>query len=121
MSYSVDSAVGGYLAIGKLTARLEKGGKKLPSPAGTDLKGWSGRGARGEGGSQPNTDGNANQPQSALTLALSRKRARGPDSSPRPLAPNPSLSPDPCPLFSVRTPTAIVTDLGTEFFSRSTW
>ena len=117
MTYKVDSAAGGYLTLGKLTARLEKKAEtqNLPSPAGTDLKGWSGRGAGVEGSSQPNTDGNANQPQSALTLTLSRKRARGPDSSPRPLAPNPSLSPDPCPLFAVRTPIAIVTDLGTEF------
>ena len=117
MTYKVDSAVGGYLAVGKLTARLEKKAEtqNLPSPAGTDLKGWSGRGAGGEGGSQHDTDGNHTQLQSALTLTLSRKWARGPDSSPRPLALNPSLSPDPCPLFSVRTPTAVVTDLGTEF------
>ena len=36
-------------------------------------------------------------------------------SNPQSLIPNPSLSPAPCPLFSVRTPTALVTDLGTEF------
>ena len=101
VTYQVDSVAGGYLAIGKLTARLEKKAEtqNLPSLAGTDLKGWSGRGAGGEGSSQRDTDSDHNQPQSALTLALSRKRARGPDS----------------PLFTISTPTAIVTDLGTEF------
>ena len=105
VTYKVDSSTGGYLAVGKLTARLEKKveAQNLPSPAGTDLKGWSGRGAGGEGGSPRDTDGDHNQPQSALTLALSRKQARGLDSS---LA---------SPLFTITTPTAIVTDLGTEF------
>ena len=107
VTYKVDSAAGGYLSVGKLTARLEKKAEtqNLPSPAGTDLKGWSGRGAGGEGGSQRDTDGDHNQPQSALTLALSRKRARGPDSS-LPLPPS---------TFAVTTPSATVTDLGTEF------
>ena len=113
-TYRVDSAVGGYLALGKLTARLETKSKKLPSPFG--------RGAGGEGGSQQTTDGNRAQPQSALNLTLSRRptlrvgaRTRGPDPSTQSLISNPSLSPAPCPLFAVRTPTAIVTDLGTEF------
>ena len=96
------------MAVGKLTARLEKKAEtqSLPSPAGTDLKGWSGRGAGGEGSSQRDTDSDHNQPQSALILALSRKRARGPDS---PVSSLPSST------FVISTPTAIVTDLGTEF------
>ena len=57
-TYEVESAVGGYLSVGKLTARLEK--KKEP-------------GIRNEEPSDPRS------------------------------------------LFSVRTPTAVVTDLGTEF------
>ena len=83
----------------------------LPSPA-------RGRGVGGEGGLQSAQDGNRTELPPALTLALSRERARGPVSpppNPQSLIPNPSLSPVPCPLFSIRTPTAIVTDLGTEF------
>ena len=100
VAYEVESKDGGFLSLGKLTARLEKkgeGGRRkaegsasLPSPAG--------RGAGGEG--------SASDPsQSALTLTLSQG-ARGPDTNPQSLIPNP---------FVVRTPTAIVTDLGTEF------
>ena len=73
VTYEVESAVGGYLAVGKLTALVEKKASKLPSTA------W-GRAAGGEGG--------LNQSDRL-----------------------PSASP----LFAVRTPTAIVTDLGTEF------
>ncbi len=62
-SYEVESTAGGYLALGKLTARVEK----------------------------------------------ERSEARDQKSDPSPLSPLPS------PLFSVRTPTAVVTDLGTEF------
>ncbi len=62
-TYEVESTAGGYLALGKLTARVEK----------------------------------------------ERSEARGQKSDPSPLSPLPS------PLFSVRTPTALITDLGTEF------
>ncbi|MBU4273362.1 MAG: NPCBM/NEW2 domain-containing protein, partial [Planctomycetes bacterium] len=64
-TYEVESTAGGYLSLGKLTARVEKRGE--------------GRGARGEGS----------------------------ESNPQ--------SPIPNPLFAIRTPTAVVTDLGTEF------
>ena len=60
VTYEVESAAGGYLSLGKLTARVEK---------------------KAEGGS--------------------------PIPNPQSLIPNP--------LFAVRTPTATVTDLGTEF------
>ncbi len=65
-SYEVDSAAGGFLSLGKLTARVE---------------------TKGEGG---------------------RGKAEGTDhqKSPFPLPPSP---------FVIRTPTAVVTDLGTEF------
>ena len=63
MTYGVESAAGGYLAVGKLTGKVEK---------------------KGEGG---------------------RQKAKG--SNPQSLVSNP--------LFSIRTPTATVTDLGTEF------
>lgn len=73
VTYEVESAAGGYLEIGKLTARVEKENKKHPSPA-------RGRGTGGEGGLNQN-----DSVQSAV------------------------------PLFAVRTPMAIVIDLGTEF------
>ncbi len=62
-TYEVESTAGGYLALGKLTAKVEK--------------------------------------------KRSEVRSQRSDHSP--------LSPLPSPLFSVRTPTAVVTDLGTEF------
>ena len=67
VTYKVDSRAGGFLSIGKLTARLEK----------------NGAGGRGPG---PET---ANQKS--------------------------ALSPLPSSLFTIKTPTATVTDLGTEF------
>ena len=97
VTYKVDSAAGGYLAVGKLTARLEKkaeGGRRkaesLPSPAGTDLKGWSGRGAGGEGGSNLLV---------AASSHLSNQKSEILNHK----------------LFAITTPTAVVTDLGTEF------
>ncbi len=78
-TYEVESPAGGYLSLGKLTARVEK---------------RSGRGGEGERG----------------RLANSTSPASSASSS------SPSLPPSPSPpLFSVRTPTATVTDLGTEF------
>ncbi len=62
-TYEVESTAGGYLALGKLTARVEE----------------------------------------------KRSEVRGQRSDHSPLSPLPS------PLFSVRTPTALITDLGTEF------
>ncbi|MEN6449404.1 MAG: LamG-like jellyroll fold domain-containing protein [Thermoguttaceae bacterium] len=71
--YEVDSDRGGFLSLGRLTARVGESGE-----------------ARGEKARQ----------------VSSQKSASG--------VPSP-LSPLTSPLFSVRTPTAIVTDLGTEF------
>jgi len=98
--YTVESPRSGFLKVGKLVARVGAGGggrgagetKNLPSPFG--------RGAGGEGFG-PHS-------QSALTLTLSQ-RERGQNIHPTPHAPHPA------PLFSVRTPTATVEDLGTEF------
>jgi len=141
-TYKVDARDGGFLSVGKLTARLEKkraekvasgqwsvaSETNLPSPA-------SGRGVGGEGGqkSEKVVSGqwsvaskessgfmvqdtevtnhkseiiNHKSPAPALTLALSQ-RVRGPSTNPQSLIPNP--------LFAVRTPSAVVTDLGTEF------
>ena len=61
VTYNVDSAAGGHLSVGKMTARMEKKSESPENPK------------------------------------------------------SPSLSPLPSPLFTITTPTAIVTDLGTEF------
>ena len=72
VTYEVESPHGGFLSLGKLTARLEK---------------------KGEGG-----------------------RRKAEESNPQSPIPNlASLSTIHDPLFTIRTPTATVTDLGTEF------
>ena len=84
-AYEVESKSGGFLSVGRLTARAEKRAE------------GGGRRAEGEVGSR----------QSAVG---SKSEIRNPKS----LIPDPqSLTPNP--LFSVRTPAAIVSDLGTEF------
>ena len=79
VTYEVESSAGGYLSLGRLTARLEKGSGIFPNP----------KRQRGAGG-KDDSNGSANP-----------------------------LTSDLCPLtsdsFAVRTPTALVTDLGTEF------
>ncbi len=71
-TYEVESTAGGYLSLGKLTARVEK---KAEVIAKTEVP----------------------RPKTQAPLS----------SSPFPLPPSP--------LFAIRTPTALVTDLGTEF------
>jgi hypothetical protein len=96
--YTVESPRGGFLAVGKLVARVGAGNGGLE--AGANLLSPFGRKAGGEG--------IQSHSQSALTLTLSQ-RERGQNFSPTPHTPLPT------PLFSVRTPTAVVEDLGTEF------
>jgi hypothetical protein len=72
-TYEVESTTGGYLAAGRLTAKVEK---------------------KREGGRRK-----ADQKYQSPNLQISK---------------SPNLE-SPSPLFSVRTPTAVVTDLGTEF------
>ncbi len=105
VTYQVESRDGGFLSLGKLTARLEKKGSGVRGQGSKNLPSPIGRGAGGEGGQHQNTDGDHTQPQHALTLALSQGE-RGLDSS---------LSTIHYPLFTIKTPTATVTDLGTEF------
>ena len=82
-TYEVESAVGGFLSLGKLTARVEKraegGGRRAEKEA---------LGLQGD----VNRQSTINNQQSSSALRL-----------------------PPSALFSVRTPTAVVTDLGTEF------
>jgi len=113
VTYEVDSRDGGYLSLGKLTARLEKKGPEvsgqklvasgqwsvasepnLPSPA-------SGRGVGGEGSRQLQNVASESNPKSP-----NPQIPESPDSNPQSLIPNP---------FAIHTPTATVTDLGTEF------
>jgi hypothetical protein len=94
--YQVDSAVGGYLTLGKLTARVE------------------------ERREREKTIGEREEGKVAMVENVANQQSPiGNHKSPSPLSPllSPLVSrpPSPVPLFSVRTPTAIVTDLGTEF------
>ncbi len=138
VTYEVDSTAGGFLAVGKLTARLEKRGEgreeskekvasgqklvvsgqwsvasenNLPSPA-------SGRGVGGEGGGQPEkVAGGQPLVVSGQWLVASKEgagvRGQGPEAANHKseIINQKSLAP----MFAVRTPSAIVTDLGTEF------
>ncbi|NLF09590.1 MAG: FecR domain-containing protein [Pirellulaceae bacterium] len=86
-SYEVDSAAGGYLALGKLVARVASDNSRRLTASG-------------------NNTVMAQTPE-AVSLRLLSESTNPQIHSP--LATNPS------PLFTVRTPTAVVTDLGTEF------
>ena len=109
VTYQVESRAGGFLSIGKLTARLEKS-------------------AEGRGESKEKQSAiSGQQPASAASVANQKSEILNHQSlasSPQPLAPNanpqspipnPSLSTVHYPLFTIKTPTATVTDLGTEF------
>ena len=85
VTYEVESAAGGYLSVGKLTARLEKKAEKV----------GSGQWAVGGKSDIRNLKAEISNPQSPI--------------------PNPPLSTLHSPLFTIKTPTATVTDLGTEF------
>ena len=88
-TYKIESPSSGYLKVGRMTARV---GSKLSSP-GTDRR-LVGRGAGGEGGGAGNEE-----------LRTKKEELPAPTSSL--LLPTSS--------FVVNTPTATVTDLGTEF------
>ena len=92
VAYDVESAAGGYLSVGRLTARLEK--------------------------KQSAISGQQSEPAASMANHKSEIiNQKSLASSPQPLAPNSnpqSLIPNPS-LFTIKTPTALVTDLGTEF------
>ena len=98
--YEVDSATGGYLAVGKLIARVEAGGGE----SGSRGIGESGSRKIGKSERRENSLGTSskkflpnNQPAACGFARLSNDSA------------------SPAPLFAIRTPSAVVTDLGTEF------
>ena len=132
-TYEVESANGGFLTVGKLTARVEKraegGGRRAEEEAGRSQWAVGGkseiRNPKSEIPLPPSDQGSKGERTANLPLS---HEETGPTTSlaPHPLfgkseiqnpkseIPNPqSLIPNP--LFSVRTPTAVVTDLGTEF------
>ena len=96
VAYEVDSEAGGYLSLGKLTARVEKGSGVKGQGSGEEVAGV---------GMQ-----NAN-----CKMQIANCQPPNPEipKSRNPKIPNPqSLIPNP---FVIKTPTATVTDLGTEF------
>ena len=142
-TYQVESRSGGFLSLGKLTARVEKraegGGRRAEREVA------SGQWAVNPKSEIRNPKSETFTPPSALRLPPSDRGSKGERTANRhflaekveptnSLAPRPSpsekseirnpkseianpspLSPLPSPLFTVRTPTAVVTDLGTEF------
>ena len=103
VTYEVESARGGFLSLGKLTARVESKGL--------------GAGDRDQGrrASEPPTQPSPKRgAQPTASLALRPSAGKAESRNPKAEISNPQ-SPIPNPLFAVRTPTAVVTDLGTEF------
>jgi len=105
--YEVESRDSGYLSLGKLTARLEKRGES---------KGSGGRGqgsGKVAGGQTLVASGQWPVASEADAKSQNPKIPKSPIPNPQSLIPNPL--PSPVPTFTVRTPSATVTDLGTEF------
>ncbi len=120
-TYKVETRDGGFLSGGKLMARLEKKGSEVRGRGSEkEVSGqWSvaskeGSGVRGQGSEKVASDHEA--VASGQWLVASETNPEIPKSQ----IPNSSSSPAPCPQspvpsFTVRTPSATVTDLGTEF------
>ena len=123
VTYEVDSRDGGFLSIGKLTARLEKkrsevrgqGAEKVVSGQQLVASGQRSVASKEESGGRVQNTAVANQKseiRNQKSLAPS-PQPLAPDANPQSPISNPS--PSPAPAFAVRTPSAVVTDLGTEF------
>ncbi len=109
-TYEAQTGNGGFLSLGKLTAQLEEKGGKVASGqwlvASKEGPGVGGQGAgKVAGGQWPVASGT--NPKSQI--------AKSQISNPQSLIPNPSLSTIHYSQFTIKTPTAVVTDLGTEF------
>ncbi len=129
VTYKVDSSAGGFLSVGKLTAKLEKRGEgrgerkqNLSAISGQQSeKVASGQKLVSSGqwlvASEERSEVRGQGPEKVA--GESDTKSRNPEisksqiSNPQSLIPNHLLSP--APAFAVRTPTATVTDLGTEF------
>jgi hypothetical protein len=111
-NYEVESTSGGYLSRGKLTVRVEKKGSRvgdqgLDTDVGSAVQlpnQLEGTGAKGERTANPTLA----QGESAPTASLAPRPSSLAATGSRP----PTLDSR---LFSVRTPTVVVSDLGTEF------
>jgi hypothetical protein len=99
-SYEVESKTGGYLSVGKLTARVEKQGVRSQE-----------LGVRSQGSEDSKSE--IQNPKSQISRSSPAPLSPAP-LSPAPLSPAPLFS-LPASLFCIRTPTTIITDLGTEF------
>ncbi len=97
VTYEVDSRDGGFLSIGKLTAKLEKRGE--------------GRGESQEKRSEVRGQG-SEKVASGQQLVASGRWSVASEENPKSQISNPQSH---VPVFAVQTPTAVVTDLGTEF------
>jgi hypothetical protein len=104
VTYEVDSAVGGFLSLGKLTARVEAKG------SGFRVQGSEGAKSTKYGVLSTEEDHRtASQKSETISKNPSLQIAKSATPPPSQLS---TLNSQ---LFTVRTPTATVTDLGTEF------
>jgi hypothetical protein len=112
-TYEVQSANGGYLSLGKLTARVESGESRVESQESRT----AGRESRGERTVNPTVSGQELQPgrQAQPTASLALRPSSAVESRESRVERHSQPSTLDSQLFFVRTPTAIVTDLGTEF------
>ena len=110
--YQVESASGGFLALGKLTARVETKTQDLSPKS-------EAPGSKGERTANLALSQQEREPTTSLAprLLLGRRRASSVERREQSVnqKSHSRLSTLDSRLFSVRTPTAIVTDLGTEF------
>jgi hypothetical protein len=110
-AYEVNSRTGGFLSFGRLTALVEKNdsgfsvhGLNADAGSAVELPNQSAAlGAKGERTANPSLS--ASQPK------VGRETGPAVSLAPRPYPPSTTRHP----LFAVHTPTAVVTDLGTEF------
>jgi len=114
VTFEVNSRNGGFLSVGKLTARLEKkplvvNGQRSEKVASGQ---WPVSGKEGAGGRVRGAENAANN-QSLVASEINPQipKSQIPNSASSPAPRPPSLAP----VFAVQTPTAIITDLGTEF------
>jgi hypothetical protein len=106
-TFEIESASSGFLSLGRLAARVESRESRVEN-----------RGAKGERTVNPTVSVREKQPTASLALRPSsgvEGRESRVESRSRPSTPDSRLSTLNSPLFSVRTPSAVVTDLSTEF------
>lgn len=103
VTYEVDSAAGGYLSVGKLTAELGERGEDGVRSTGYGVRSTEEMGSVAEHRSEIGDRKPSVSKAHSLTANSSRSIVRTP------------LSTVDAARFTIKTPTAIVTDLGTEF------